>query len=127
MQWPKEKRTKDDLPNTTQKTKDWATQTPLKASVGWKTKHWATQTSLKASVGWKTKDWATQTPLKASVGWKTKDWATQTPLKASVRWNTKDWKAIYLVLRKDQRFFVLFEAHMLYLCMVVLAVSSLFV
>jgi len=62
MQWPKEKGQKDnnDLQNTTQKTIDWATRTPLisKGELRW----------TKRTIIYKILlDWATQTPLKTRV------------------------------------------------------------
>jgi lipopolysaccharide export LptBFGC system permease protein LptF len=90
------KRPNTDLQNTTQKTKDRATQTPLKTNndlqnITQKTEDRATQTPLKTNndlqnITQKTEDRATQTPLKTNndlqnTTQKTKDRATQTSLK----------------------------------------------
>ena len=52
-------KTNNDLQNTTQKTKDWATRTSLKTNndlqnTTQKTKDWATRTSLKQTMIYKT-------------------------------------------------------------------------
>ena len=80
------------LPTMTQKTKDWATRTPLKVYLPWqKTKDWTTRIPLKVYLPWhKTKDWATRTPLKVYLPWqKTKDWTTRTPLRVYQPWHRK--------------------------------------
>jgi hypothetical protein len=105
-------RTKN-LPTMTQKSKDWATRTPLKVSQPWCRKLKISGVCVAQyldfcvmigrllvgfvllnvcfSVSWslptmtqKTKDWATRTPLKVYQPWHRKlDWPTRTPLKST--------------------------------------------
>ena len=77
----------------TQKTKHWATQTPLKVYQPWQRKlkiepHEPTK-SL-PTMTQKINEWATRTPLKVYQTWHRKlDWATRTPLKIYQPWHRK--------------------------------------
>ena len=95
-------KTNNDLQNTTQKTKDWATRTSLKTNndlqnTTQKTKDWATRTSLKTNndlqnTTQKTKDWATRTSLKQTMIYKTlhrKLKIEQQNLTKNKQWSTK--------------------------------------